>query len=368
MPWQRAFTAGVLLLAAAISNDADALPQRTFVASSGADTNTCAITQPCRSFASAIALTAAGGEVIVLDSAGYGPVTITQSVSIIAPPGVYAGITAFPGNVGVIVNAGPSDKIVLRGLSIIGQGGMHGIIVDAAGEVHVENCVVANMTGNGIFVFLATGNTSIRVQNTSVRSNGGMGLLVSGGVPAVQVVDSQFVLNGYAGTFPPPGGISVETGTFSAQRIVVDGNAGNGIAALADGTTTVATVEDSLISGNGHLGAVVNTSPLGGSASLTVVRSTVARNGAGGLWTEATVAAAGVSLVVSDSAITENGGAGALATGGDSSVLVTRSTIARNAGPDFSNTAGIFLSSGNNTLTGRGPSDIQGTITSNPPK
>ncbi len=97
MPWQRAFTAGVLLLAAAISNDADAFAQRTFVASSGADTNSCAITQPCRSFASAIALTAAGGEVIVLDSAGYGPVTITQSVSIIAPPGVYAGITAFAG-------------------------------------------------------------------------------------------------------------------------------------------------------------------------------------------------------------------------------------------------------------------------------
>ena len=30
---------------------------------------------------------------IVLDSAGYGPVTITQSVSITAPPGVFAGIS-----------------------------------------------------------------------------------------------------------------------------------------------------------------------------------------------------------------------------------------------------------------------------------
>jgi len=35
-----------------------------------------------------------GGEVIALDAAGYGAVTITKSVNIIANPGFYAGITA----------------------------------------------------------------------------------------------------------------------------------------------------------------------------------------------------------------------------------------------------------------------------------
>jgi hypothetical protein len=62
--------------------------QRTFVASYGVDTNPCSLTQPCRTFAAAVALTSTNGEVIVLDSAGYGSVTISQPVSIVAPPGV----------------------------------------------------------------------------------------------------------------------------------------------------------------------------------------------------------------------------------------------------------------------------------------
>ena len=56
-----------------------------------------------------------------MDSAGYGAVTITQSVSIIAPAGIYAGISVFGGD-GVTVNA-PGAIVVLRGLSINGQGG-----------------------------------------------------------------------------------------------------------------------------------------------------------------------------------------------------------------------------------------------------
>src|SRR5262245_34837012 len=71
-----------------------ALPaaQRTFVASTGSDANPCTLTAPCRSFATAIANTSPNGEVIVKDTAGYGPVTITKSVSIVSPPGVYGGI------------------------------------------------------------------------------------------------------------------------------------------------------------------------------------------------------------------------------------------------------------------------------------
>src|SRR5437868_4819655 len=81
---------------------------RTFVASTGLDTNPCSRISPCRSFNAAIAQTSAAGEVIVLDSAGYGPATISSSVSLVAPSGIYAGITATIG-FGVLVNAGSSD-------------------------------------------------------------------------------------------------------------------------------------------------------------------------------------------------------------------------------------------------------------------
>ena len=78
---KRVLVASMPLWAAAIPINAEALAQRTFVSSTGVDSHPCNLAQPCRSFASAIAQTDIGGEVIVLDSAGYGPVTITQSVS-----------------------------------------------------------------------------------------------------------------------------------------------------------------------------------------------------------------------------------------------------------------------------------------------
>ena len=113
---------GALAAAAGI---AGAATQRTFVASNGVDTATCTLSAPCRTFATAIANTLPGGEVIVLDSAGYGAATITQSVSIIAPAGIYAGISVFTGD-GITI-ATPGLNVVLRGLAITGLGGQNGI-------------------------------------------------------------------------------------------------------------------------------------------------------------------------------------------------------------------------------------------------
>jgi hypothetical protein len=90
------------MLVAFAASSASAIP-RTFVASSGKDTHACTRAQPCRGFAAALALTDAGGEIVVLDSAGYGPVTIDKSVSIVAPPGVYAGISVLSGD-GITIN------------------------------------------------------------------------------------------------------------------------------------------------------------------------------------------------------------------------------------------------------------------------
>src|SRR5437588_3023774 len=101
--------------------------QRSFVsANHGNDANPCTATLPCRNFAAAITQTAAGGEVIALDSGGYGPVNIGSSISLIAPPGVYAGITAFSGDA-ITIAAGASDVVTLRGLTLNGLGGHNGV-------------------------------------------------------------------------------------------------------------------------------------------------------------------------------------------------------------------------------------------------
>src|SRR4029450_1625619 len=111
-----------ILVCGGLSTVAAGTTQRTFVAHDGVDNPACSLAAPCRGFTAALAATSANGDVIVLDSAGYGTVTIAKAVSIIAPAGIYAGISVSSGN-GVTVNAGASDKVVLRGLTINGQGG-----------------------------------------------------------------------------------------------------------------------------------------------------------------------------------------------------------------------------------------------------
>jgi len=79
------------VLLAAASGHAQSL--RTWVSGVGDDANPCSRTAPCHSFAGAISKTAAGGEINVMDGGGYGVVTITKSISIIAG-GAQGGVAA----------------------------------------------------------------------------------------------------------------------------------------------------------------------------------------------------------------------------------------------------------------------------------
>ena len=92
----RAVAALVLFVLATHAREATA--QRTFVSTSGVNNPICSLAAPCRDFATAIVATSPRGEVIVLDSGGYGGATIAQAVSIIAPSGVYAGISVLGGD------------------------------------------------------------------------------------------------------------------------------------------------------------------------------------------------------------------------------------------------------------------------------
>jgi parallel beta helix pectate lyase-like protein len=150
---------------------------RTFVASTGVDTNPCSLVAPCRSFARALTVTDANGEIIVLDSAGYGRVTIDRSVSIVAPPGIYAGISVFSGTNGVDINTA-GVKVVLRGLTINGQGGVDGIRFVQGAELHVESCVISNMSFRGLND--TAPGSQLFVRDTIVRDNARGGIVVSG--------------------------------------------------------------------------------------------------------------------------------------------------------------------------------------------
>lgn len=139
---------GALALLAAAGGATAA--QRSFVSTAGLDNPNCSIASPCRTFGAALSAVATGGEIIVLDSGGYGAVTIGKPVTIESPAGVYAGIGVASGD-GITIAAGASDRVVLRGLTINGQGGANGIHVQQAGVVHVERCAVNGLSVGILF-------------------------------------------------------------------------------------------------------------------------------------------------------------------------------------------------------------------------
>jgi parallel beta-helix repeat protein len=129
-----------------------ALNNRSAVSVTGSDVNPCTTTSPCRSFGAAIAQTNPGGEIIALDSAGYGQFVVTGSFTISGAPGVHAAITVTSATIGIDVNAGPTDRVTLRNLVLIGSGANAGIRQALAAEVRVLNCLIRGFSGAGIEV------------------------------------------------------------------------------------------------------------------------------------------------------------------------------------------------------------------------
>src|SRR5882672_11336232 len=75
-----------------------ALNNRSAVSVNGSDADPCTVPSPCRTFTAALAATASGGEIIAIDSGGYGQsFTVSQPVTVSGAPGVHAAITATTG-------------------------------------------------------------------------------------------------------------------------------------------------------------------------------------------------------------------------------------------------------------------------------
>ena len=145
---KRLLTAVVALVGAAIiASPAAAQASRTWVSGVGDDVNPCSRTAPCKTFAGAISKTAAGGEISVLDPGGFGAVTITKSISIVAE-GNEGGILASLTN-GITINS-PTAVVYLRGLIIEGKGdGLNGINIVAAKAVLIEDTVIRGFRAAG---------------------------------------------------------------------------------------------------------------------------------------------------------------------------------------------------------------------------
>lgn len=251
---QTSFQLAVLVVVLA-SLPAHAAP-RAFVASNGSDARraTCTFNAPCRTFQTAHDVVDAGGEIVAIDTAEYGLVTITKSVSILGSPGSIAGITVGAGN-GVTI-ATPGIDVVLRNLKISGTGAngalnIAGIDMSAGKTLAIENCVIS---GLGVGARISTA-ADVRIIDSVMRGNVFHGASLSGSA-AVDVVNSRFTGNGASGVY---------------------------IESASNGLTSVA-VSDSVASGNVDHGFAA--SAISGYTGVSFIRSTASNNGGAGFRNE----------------------------------------------------------------------------------
>jgi hypothetical protein len=114
------------------------------------------------------------GEIVALDSGGYGAVTIAQSVTIVAAPGVQASISPASG-AAIRVNAGAIDTVVLLNLSLNAQGGDYGVDYQAGAALHIEALAINGSFTYGIYIH-GSGDRDVHVADTVVRGSPGTGI------------------------------------------------------------------------------------------------------------------------------------------------------------------------------------------------
>ena len=299
----RVFTFALLFLLADVAAQGQA---RTFVSSAGSDANDCSRSSPCRNFQRAHDAVVAGGEVVALDSAGYGAVSITKSVTITGE-GVHAAATSPSGGGNAVTVNGAGITVILRNLQVQSHPatvGGSGIFARNFAVLHIEGCTV-KAASTGLFVFpnSADGTPSRRlfVKDSIMRNNGGSGILLAN---------------------------AADTGTLTAtiERTRLEGNAFGG----GEFRFSRVTLRDCLSSGNAFTGIL---------------------------------ASEGSEVNVESCVSTYNGNHGMAAFDGGI-MRVSHSTATNNTQFGFRNDgASTFESRENSTVRGNGLGNISGTIT-----
>jgi hypothetical protein len=290
--------AGALVANSLSAAPAAAQANRTWVSGKGTDSGTCTRALPCLTFAFALTQTAAKGEISVLDPGDFGQVTITQAISIVNDGVGEAGIQALSGNA-ITINAGTTDSVHLRGLTIEGLGtGSVGIVFNMGGNLAIENCVVRNFTLAGIAIVPST-SSSFSVSNT-IASTNASGIVIE------------------------PSGTAVGTGVLS--NVAADHNTAYGI--FMDGEFETA----------------------GGSLNVTIVDSEASGNTGPGFTVQSASASAATPVLLRNVAASNNGFG--LSAGANATLRVAHSVVTGNTTGVTTVNGGILDSYGDNDIDG----------------
>ncbi|MEA2937131.1 MAG: hypothetical protein QOC56_635, partial [Alphaproteobacteria bacterium] len=186
-------------------------------------------------------------EINMLDPAGYGTLAITHSISIVNDGVGSAGILVPAGGptngIGIVINAGPDDEINLRGLIIEGTGvGLTGIRFTGGKSLTIQNCVIRNMTADGI-EFYPNGASKLSMSDCFVMNNGFKGVSVShlGTARVIATFNRVESSNNASAGFEISGAVDA-----TVTKSVAAANGNHGIAAWGNSGPVKVTVVDSV--------------------------------------------------------------------------------------------------------------------------
>jgi hypothetical protein len=281
------------ILVAALAFAALAVPSssfgqatRTWVSGTGDDANPCSRTAPCKTFPGAISKTAAGGEINCLDPGGFGGVTITKSLAIKCQ--YTEGGVLVAGTNAIVVNAGATDKVTLRGLDINGigtgaQSSLSGIKVLSARQVNIVDNEIYRFQA-GIAIIPTSAQTSVVVAHNHIHDNG-IGVFNAPGNNAITFTSATLRYNDIqdntcgvtvssfgAGASTPVAATNCGTATSASginKTAIVDsfhnGINLNGFGVFARGSSAAANIAYTEVTANGSFGlrrldgAMINT-------------------------------------------------------------------------------------------------------------
>jgi hypothetical protein len=353
------FASGLFAVLTAMSALSAFGAPRTFVASSGKDTNPCTVDKPCRTFAAAITQTDVNGQVIAVDSAGFGPFALTSAgVSVIGAPGVHAAVTAVGSGDAITINGPTNGVIVLRNLYITsdGAGSATGINVSSGGSFTIDHCFISGTSSTAIKIQLV--NTALIAITDTVAQQTYTGVFIDGpGLPIVTMDHCRVTAVQFA--------VWVNAGDVLLRDSTIDYAVNEGLAVV--GTTPKVTIDNCSFS---HAPAALYAA--GGIVALR--NSTVTSNYDG-------IRISGGALSVDSCIISGNGGVGVQAYPGDISIAnstisdngvgvyvafgavrLNRNSITRN-GTGISIGAGTAYSTGDNMVDGNTTNISGGTTT-----
>jgi len=278
-----AIVGAAMTLAFAVT--AQAQNNRSFVATTGDDINNCSVSAYCRTFTRALAVTNPGGEIVVVNSGGYGPATITKAVTISAT-GIDASITqTTSGDNALTINT--TGDVTITGLNLFGGGtGNDGVLVQAVGLLHLYNMQIQGFLESGIEFAPPAGN--LILYDSKINDNHRYGLLHTGHQAYVR--NTEFDNNTLAAVSSPGlgGGMTIVNSSAHNNQVAFYTDSGNlalyndrvifnGVALFArNGTVYFA---DCLISDNGFSfdadtgGTMAGSSP--GTSLVTPGQSTI---------------------------------------------------------------------------------------------